>query len=119
MGSLCGKPSANFSSPGRVLGSAPPAAAATAPVPPAAAQKPRIRGQGHTLAPASPASSSAGGSGAGDARSAAAAAAEARNSKQATGKLGNRLDEQKRKTQNQHLAEIAKTKAQQEQLVWD
>jgi len=54
-----------------------------------------------------------------DAREAAARAAEARNARQANGKLGSQLEQQKRKTLNKQLAELSKAGGKQEQLVWD
>lgn len=44
---------------------------------------------------------------------------QARAARQNSGKIGAQLEEQKRKTQNQHLAELGKSKGQPEQLVWD
>ncbi|KAA8909566.1 hypothetical protein FN846DRAFT_607263 [Sphaerosporella brunnea] len=131
MGNLCGKESSShFTSPGRTLGAAPaqPPASARVPASAQSQRKPKISGQGKTLG-----STSAGGNRGSaaittttaaasmDARTAAAQAAEARNAntRQASGKIGSQLNEQKRKTHNQHLAELSKSKAQPEQLVWD
>lgn len=42
-----------------------------------------------------------------------------RNNAQKGGKLGAQLNQDKRKTQNQHIQDLAKSKGQQERLVWD
>ncbi|KAH0607177.1 uncharacterized protein H6S33_003165 [Morchella sextelata] len=130
MGNLCGKEtSTSTAPPGRVLGSAPATLSSTNAHTPAAAsrpknpRKPKVTGPGRTLGDASVNSEQSSGSAASpppDARTAAALAAEKRlNDAQKGGKLGAQLDQVKRKTQNQHIQDLAKSKGEQERLVWD
>ncbi|KAG0125317.1 hypothetical protein HOY82DRAFT_616740 [Tuber indicum] len=125
MGNLCGKESGSSLPNGRVLGSGAPPTAAASRIP-LTSKKPKIAsGPGRTLGGGggSEAESAEAGAAAGeqlDPRTAAALAAEERSKKRAgTGKLGSELDKQRRKTQNQHIQDLGKTKGQQEQLVWD
>ncbi|PUU79069.1 hypothetical protein B9Z19DRAFT_1101034 [Tuber borchii] len=124
MGNLCGKESGSSLPNGRVLGSgAQPAGAGRIPL---TNKSPKIAsGPGRTLGGegSGEGGSTETGAAAGeqlDPRTAAALAAEERLKRNAgTGKLGSELDKQKRKTQNQHIQDLGKTKRQQEQLVWD
>jgi len=120
MGNLCGKESSpsSFSAPGRVLGSAPDSTN-TAPSARIPSTRPRdLTGSGKALGSSSLRSDSTL-EGLSDAREAAARAAEACNARQANGKLGSQLEQQKRKTLNKQLAELSKAGGKQEQLVWD
>ncbi|KAH8675832.1 hypothetical protein BX600DRAFT_508036 [Xylariales sp. PMI_506] len=116
MGNLCcGKADDNFTSPGRVLGSAPPQPQRAA-VP--ASQK--VRGPGRTLggsgagkdtssSSSPPQEPGGGGSAADDARKRAAEAAEARAkaAQKTTGKLGTQLQAQKKQTRQDTLKEAS------------
>ncbi|PWW74403.1 hypothetical protein C7212DRAFT_283678 [Tuber magnatum] len=123
MGNFCGKESGSSLPNSRVLGSSasPLTAAGGAPL---TSKNPKIAsGPGRTLGGGSGGGSAEAGAVTGeqlDPRTAAALAAEERLKKNAaTGKLASELDKQKRKTQNQHIQDLGKTKGQQEQLVWD
>ncbi|KAI5819777.1 hypothetical protein BZA77DRAFT_303522 [Pyronema omphalodes] len=116
MGALCGKQSSSFSSPGRPLGSAPAAPSTTSRIPAAAGRHSTGAGAGQTLAGGSNATSPPEGD---DPRAAAARAAEAR-ARNNTGKLGAQLESQKKKSNQQHLAEVAAQRQPgRENLVWD
>ncbi|PHH61291.1 hypothetical protein CDD81_521 [Ophiocordyceps australis] len=99
MGNLCGKQDAEPTSPGRVLGSAPPRASQPkrAPVPASVGGPPR------TLGSQGAATSS------GDARQRAAEAAEARAKAASSkgGKLQSQLDAQKRQSRNNVLKQAS------------
>jgi len=101
MGGICSKssnPPDNFQTPGRVLGSAPPAAPKTAPTP---KKVTAAGGPGRTLG-----GPSSGTGETNDARSAAAKAAEERAAKAArtgTGKLASQLEAQKKQNRNELL----------------
>ncbi|PHH76512.1 hypothetical protein CDD82_3962 [Ophiocordyceps australis] len=98
MGNLCGKQDAEPTSPGRVLGSAPPRASQPkrAPVPASVGGPPRTLG-------------SQGASSSGDARQRAAEAAEARAKAASSkgGKLQSQLEAQKRQSRNDILKQAS------------
>ncbi|KAI1176723.1 hypothetical protein F4777DRAFT_239137 [Nemania sp. FL0916] len=115
MGNICGKsePEA-FSSPGRVLGSAPPQPERASVPAHVSGGPPRAPGAG-AGAGSSPAQGSSGRD-ADDARRRAAEAAEARvqaASAKPTGKLGTQLAAQKKQTRNDTLQEISNNERRQ------
>lgn len=100
MGSLCGKEAPSGTEPTTRIASS-------------NSRKPKVGGLGRTLG---------GGGGEGgpasdeDPRAAAARAAEARTNSAKGGKLANQLDQQKKKSMNQHIGD---NRAPQEPMVWD
>ncbi|TGZ79705.1 hypothetical protein EX30DRAFT_342061 [Ascodesmis nigricans] len=122
MGALCGKESASNDDnlpAGRVLGSAPPntgginaGAGATSRIS-SRQKKPKVGGPARTLGGSGSGdggTSSSSGGGPEDPRAAAARAAELRNAQNRTGSgsLSRQLDEQKRKTREQHLQDASR-----------
>ncbi|ORY66367.1 uncharacterized protein BCR38DRAFT_456931 [Pseudomassariella vexata] len=105
MGNICGKQeSENFSTPGRVVGAAPPQPQ-RASVPAKVGGPPRTLGGKDTSA----SQGSSGGATADDARQRAAEAAEARAkaASKATGKLGFQLQAQRKQTRQDILKEVS------------
>ncbi|KAF4123364.1 hypothetical protein GMORB2_6065 [Geosmithia morbida] len=108
MGNICGKTeSDNFSSPGRIVGSAPPAGPKSAPVP----KKAVVGGPGRTLG-ADRGSSSAESPDQARQRAAEAAEARAAASNKSGGKLQSQLSAQKRQNRNDTLKEASRNEIQ-------